>query len=176
MYKALLVLCMGLAFNITQIKTYKLSFNTAYNQFYIEDMDYSGSTGDDFWTESAYADKLATGNDVLGVGTGSYGHIKAEVILLDKANDDLNFARYDHIVEGNLKIRSGFLQVTDCPNSKVELKVKLKPGDYRVRVYSMDLAKADHGLYDGKDSYKIEIWPDAIKPRVVLKRYIELSH
>ncbi len=172
MYKALLVLYINLAFSIVPVKTYKLNFYTSYNQFYIGDKDYSGDTGAaDFWSDASFADRLATGNDVLGVGTGSYGRIRVEVCVLDKPNANLDFKRYDHVVEGNLKIRSGFMEITNCPDNEVELKVKMKPGDYRVRVYSVDLAKADTDLFEGKDSYKIEIWPDAIKPRLVLKRY-----
>lgn len=165
-------LCISFVFGAAPAKIYKLEFDTAYNQFYVGDMDYSGNTGAaDFWSEASFADRLATGNDVLGVSTGSYGHIKVQVHVLEKPNADLNFKPYDHVVEGNLKIRSGFMQITNCPDGKVELKVKLVPGDYRVRVYSIDLAKADPDLFEVKDGYKIEIWPDVLKQRVVLKRY-----
>jgi len=68
-------------------KLYKLEFDTAYNQFYIGERGNQGDTGaTGFWSEQAYHDKLAVADDVLGIGTGSYGHIKAELILLDKSS------------------------------------------------------------------------------------------
>jgi len=68
-------------------------------------------------------------------------------------------------------IKSGFIEVTDCPTNHVELRLKVKRGSYRVRVYSINLAKADNDLYNGHDSYKIEIWPAVYAERKVLKRY-----
>jgi hypothetical protein len=43
----------------------------------------------------------------------------------------------------------------DCLNRVVELEIKVKPGNYRVRVYSSNLASVVDE--DGDDFYKIEI-------------------
>jgi hypothetical protein len=51
------------------------------------------------------------------------------------------------------------------------LEVKVKPGKYRVRIYSSNLAGGDMDEVEGKDYYKIEIWPDENMERKVLKRY-----
>lgn len=58
----------------------------------------------------------------------------------------------------------------DCPNSSVELEVKVKPGNYRVRVYSSNLDTVIDD--DGDDYYKIEMWPDDNMERKVLKKYV----
>jgi hypothetical protein len=81
----------------------------------------------------------------------------------------VDYSQYDHIVEGGLNINSGILQVLDCPNSHVELEVKVTPGSYRVRIYSSNLASVEGDA--GDDYYLIEIWPDIYQVRTVLKQY-----
>jgi len=73
-------------------------------------------------------------------------------------------------VEGGLEIRSGILQVQDCLSSEVELEVKVNPGKYRVRIYSLNLDSVA-GNDEGDDHYKIEIWPDVNMERTILKQY-----
>ena len=86
---------------------YDLDFYTQYNQFYICD----GNSSSDieakyFWTKEAYKDRLAIQDDILGVGTGSYGHIKGELYILDHDNNlsIADYNKYEHIVEGGLNV------------------------------------------------------------------------
>ena len=152
---------------------YRLDFHTEYNQFYISDKTSVRATGSiNFWTTAAYKDRLAKEEGILGVGTQSYGHIKGELDILNAANNKLDTNQYDHIVEGGIKVVSGVLQVLNCPISEIELEIKLKPGTYRVRVYSSNLTNVDIDEDEGNDQYKIEIWPDTNMERKVLKRYI----
>ncbi len=149
---------------------HKLNFGTSYHQFYIRDKNSSQDTGDsNFWTEDATRSRLAVGEGILGVGLECYGPFKGELVLLDKKRDDVEYSQYDHIVEGGLNIKSGILQVLDCPNSNVELEVKVNPGSYRVRIYSLNLDSVEGDA--GDDYYIIEIWPGINTERKVLKQY-----
>jgi hypothetical protein len=166
------ILCLSFKAGEDPIAIYHLNFQTQYNQFYLYDKGSAGKTDSkNFWTQDAFADKLAMEKGILGVGIYSYGHVKGELCILMKPPQAIAYDRYDHIVEGGLEIKSGVLQVLDCPNSKVELEVKVKPGKYRVRIYSSNLAGGDMDEVEGKDYYKIEIWPDENMERKVLKRY-----
>jgi hypothetical protein len=150
---------------------YKLDFHTGYHQFYISDADSDGDTGsDNFWTKEAFRDRLAIESGVLGVGIGSYGHVKAELEILQAPDSQANFSTYDHVVEGGLSIVSGLLQIVDCPYCEVELTIAIEPGNYRVRVYSSGLGEYDADEDEGDDFYRIEIWPDDNMARSVLKR------
>jgi hypothetical protein len=51
----------------------------------------------------------------------------------------------------------------------VELEMIVKPGAYRVRVYSSNLVSVEGD--EGDDYYKIEVWPDVQMERKVLKQY-----
>ena len=146
---------------------YLLNFNTSYNQFYIYDKGSKGNTNSNsFWTNEAFNDRLAVEEGILGIGTECYGNVKAELqILKIDDNEDLSF--YDHIVEAGLEIKSGIIEVMDCPASKVELAVVVPPGFYRVRIYSSNLASIIDD--DGDDFYLIKIWPELNLQKNVLK-------
>lgn len=122
-----------------------------------------------FWTKDAHNDRLAMEQGIVGVGTESYGEIKGELEILECENNLIDTTQFDHIVEGGIEITSGILQILDCPNSDIELEVKLKPGVYRIRVYSSNLSSVIDD--EGDDYYKIEMWPNSNMERKVLKRY-----
>jgi len=149
---------------------HKLNFYTSYHQFYISDKASHQDTGDtNFWTENATHSRLAVGDGMLGVGLECYGQFKGELVLLDRMNEDIMYDQYDHIVEAGINIKSGTLQVLDCPNSNVELEVMINPGKYKARIYSLNLASVIGD--SGDDYYRIEIWPESNMERTVLKQY-----
>lgn len=151
---------------------YLLDFYTQFNQFYISDKISPKNTGDtSFWTTNALDDRLALGHDILGIGIQSYGHIRAELYILDQVNRDFEFNKYDHIVEGGLEVKSGTLQIINCPINQIELEINIAPGRYRVRIYSSNLKNTDIDEDEGDDYYKIEMWPDTSTDRIVLKHY-----
>jgi hypothetical protein len=173
-----IIVCIFSSFNRTfnpiPIK-YKLDFRTQFNQFYICDKGSPQNTGSsNFWSTDAYNDRLALDDGILGVGIQSYGHVKGELYILKTVNNHFEPKLYNHIVEGGLEIKSGKLQVLDCPNSTLILEIKLNPGKYRVRIYSWGFDKTDIDEDEGTDYYKVEIWPDNNMKREVLKRYNRL--
>ncbi|QHS57691.1 hypothetical protein GWR56_19870 [Mucilaginibacter sp. 14171R-50] len=160
----------GAAFVILETMKHQIDFYTSYNQFYITDKDAGGATNSDkFWTTEAFTERLAVEDGILGVGVECYGPVKGEVYLLNSSNDTTILDEYDHIVEAGIEIKSGVIQIMDCPNSNVELELRVEIGLYRVRIYSCNLASVDGD--EGEDYYKIEIWPDAKMERKVLKQY-----
>lgn len=150
----------------------KLEFRTAYHQFYILDKGTTGDTGaDDFWSESAFSNRLAVTNGLLAISTASYGRIQLEITLSKTPKELLDTTKFDHIVEGGLVVQSGSIEIADCPNQAIEMTIHVVPGSYRVRVYSTNLS----GVFDddGDDYYHIEIWPDNNLKVKVLKQYDE---
>lgn len=150
--------------------SFSLDFYTSHHQFYICDKGSSGDTASDgFWTEDAFNDRLAIEDGILGIGTECYGPIRGEVIILNAKNESIDSDLYDHIVEGGIEIKSGMVQILDCPSSEIQLELSVKPGFYRTRIYSINLPSVDGD--EGEDFYKIEIWPDSEMARTVLKSY-----
>lgn len=152
---------------------FDLNFTTEYGQFYINDINASGDTGsDDFWSNQAFEDKLAVEKEILGISIANdEGIVNCELEILDSKSLISDFSEFDHVVEASIEIKSGSLQVNDCPFSEVILETKIENGNYRARVYSGNLESAYSE--ERNDYYKIEIWKEAFSDRHVLKRYIE---
>ena len=144
----------------------KLDFYTSYRQFSLIDKNSPGAIdSDQFWTEEAFQRRLAIEDGILGVGTECYGPVKGEIEFLDTPPREREFDKYDHVVEGDLQVKSGVLQIIDCPTSTVEFERAIEPGNYRVRVYSMNLDSVN-GEDEGDDYYRLEIWkgiPEGVK-------------
>lgn len=153
----------------------QFKFRTQYNQFYIQDKDPIGNTSDsDFWSEEAYLYRLATTNELLGIGTQSYGYIKGEIELIKERPDNVDFELYDHIVEAGIEIKGGEIQIMDCPTNNVEIKIKVENGKYRVRIYSLNLGSVlepDLANDTDDDYYRIEVWSDENMELKILKQY-----
>lgn len=150
--------------------SFELDFYTSHCQFYIYDKNAPGDTASsNFWSDEAYTDRLAIEDGILGVGTECYGPVKGDLDILLSAPSNLNFDDYDHVVEAGLDVKSGIIQILNCPSSEVIIEYKVSPGIYRARVYSSNLASVDGD--EGDDFYKIEIWPGNSMERKVLKRY-----
>lgn len=150
---------------------YNLDFFTQYGQFYVVDRDADDDKdGVDFWNEIAFENRLGIDEGVLGIRIeNDECKAKVEVAILESRSSHIDFTEADHVVEGPLKITSGFLQIQDCPSSAVELEVRLDPGNYRCRIYSFDLDKAYQD--EPEDHYKIEIWKDGYDAVKVLKQW-----
>lgn len=167
--------CMHHRKQIMEKKYFK--FYTDYHQFYLEDSD-DESKGDagssDFWSEEAFKERLALANGIIGVGVESSGNdIKGEIEILEKPVN-IDYSKYDHIVEAGINIESGKLEIFNCPDHHLELSVKVAPGKYRVRTYSLNLAsvkETDMAHETDNDYYRIELWPSDDMERKVLKQY-----
>jgi len=181
LHRTLLFLCLAvltvlLSFKDRPYARYKLDFFTSENQFYLCDSAFTGETGDtSFWTPAAYADRLATSKDkdIVGIGIESFGHVKAQLDVLDAASREKDFKKYDHVVEAGIRISSGILEVLDFPDHKIQLKAIVTPGYYRIRVYSYDLRNINSEADEGTDHYKIELWSSNNFERKVLKRFVK---
>jgi len=157
----------------TDLMKYKLDFHTAYNQFYLTSDNGDKSLQDASWSEESFNDRLDIKENLLTIYTGSYGHIRGELTVLQKPNNDFVYSEYSHIVEGGIAVDSGELKFLDCPTSTVAMSLRVKPGSYKVRIYMSNLIDTDED--ESTDYYKIEIWPDSATRKVVLKEHFRIK-
>jgi len=150
---------------------HKLSFFSQYGQFYIADKDAHADTGSkDFWNNEAFHNRLAVDDGILGVSIENDEAVaNVEIELLPFKPEEKDLSRFDHIVEESLLIRSGKLQILDCPNSQVEFELNLEPDWYRVRVSSANLTKAYQEIPE--DKYNIKIWRESCSKIKVVKKW-----
>lgn len=146
----------------------RLNFSTSYHQFYISDKDSPMATdSENFWTDEAHQNKFATENRIVGIGTSCYGPVKCEINIVNKEPEIKFINEADHIVEGDLLIKSGTLEISDCPDGTIVFSKNIDPNNYRVRVYSFDLATVVGD--EGDDYYLIEVFPSKKKGVHVIK-------
>jgi len=153
---------------------HKFDFYTQYSTFYLtsDNGKKALTPGMLTWSKEEYKERLMEVENTLIVTTGSYGHIRGVIRLLNNNQSvEVDYDKYDHIVETQLKVRSGKLQILDCPTSHIEFEKKIPPGVYGVRVYSSGLSTSDFSEEEGNDRYLIEVWPDNTVKRKVLKQY-----
>jgi hypothetical protein len=141
----------------------------SHHQFYVEDGERPGDTGDaSFWTKAAVADLLAVVPGTVGVGTGSYGHVRVITEIHD-GEPPLSLAVWDHVAEASLAVRGSTLRVIGCLEETGE-EFSVAPGTYRVRCCYENL---DEGVESGEgpDWYVVQVWPAPAAPQRVLKRW-----
>jgi hypothetical protein len=150
---------------------HKYRFRTAYSQFYLADKESPAATdSNSFWTEEAFADKLAVEEGILGICTGTYSYVKCELSFSTHRPSESRFDGCDQVVEASLELNSGVLQLLDCPDSTVIASFLLPIGCYRVRIITTGLESIVDEECEANDRYLVELWPEPLAPREVLKR------
>jgi hypothetical protein len=152
----------------------EIRLDASHHQFYVQDSTPRGSSGDaDFWDEDAYDDRLATGDGLVAIGTGTYGIVKVRAELHPK-KPSLDLAQWDHVTECSLKVESTRVLIMGCLSTS-GLFFNVTPGVYRVRACHANLAESEDearntGLSEFRDWYVIQFWPAKSAKRKVLKR------
>ena len=152
---------------------YKFDVHTMYSTIFLSSDNIKESLKPDNLAISLDQNKhrLVAVPNTLIITTGSYGHIRGELKFLEKKNDNVDYDKYEHIVEAGLEVQTGKLQIINCPFSNSEFEIDIKPGVYGVRVYSSGLSNSNFDEQEGNDRYLIEIWPDHKINTKVLKQY-----
>lgn len=150
-------------------RSYQLTVYAGYHQFYLSSDEESliGSGADSFWTGENIRKLLATGPGLVGIGTATYGDVPV-AIHLGIAGPPEDLGGWDHVAETSIDLSSGMLHVTGCPDGPAGL-INVKPGIYRVRVYSGNLESVVDE--QGEDYYRIVLWNDKPGPPRVLKQW-----
>jgi hypothetical protein len=150
--------------------TYQFDFLTEYGQFYLCDKTSPMQTdSESFWTTQALEDNLAIEEGIIGIASEGHGRVEGELTILDSASEVTLSKVCDHVVEGSIAVPSGVVQLVNCPDSAVQLEFVVEPGEYRVRVYTIDFAVPTGDDYYG--IYSIEMWQQDFSERRVLKKY-----
>jgi hypothetical protein len=151
---------------------YKLNFQTDYGQFYLTnsiDINLKDEYGTKEWFDEALKTHIGFHENELIIFTLSTNRIKGEINVLAKENTNINFDKFDHIVESNINLNSCVLEVNSWFRNFTVKKIILRSGKYRVRVYISNLYTERDSNENGKYYYTIEVWPDTTEGIKVLK-------
>ena len=146
----------------------------SHHQFYVMDSDYRGDSADpSFWSKESFDRRLAIGDGMLGIGTGTYGFVTVRAEE-HRAEPPLDLAAWDHVTECSLELKTEFLLIMGCLADS-GLFFKMSPGTYRVRVCHANLAESEQevlGEWEGDfgDWYLVQFWPGPHDETRVLKQ------
>jgi hypothetical protein len=151
---------------MTQIHSFKLFAD--YHQFYIQDETSAGDLSD-AWTPEAVDRLLALAPGIVGVGTVRNMFVPVDVAILTRPPaDDLD--PWDRVNECSVEFTSGRAVIAGCTDYLPDAaRIDVAPGLYRARIYYGALdSVSDDGL-DGRDHYRIALWPGGQGPLLQLK-------
>src|SRR4051794_39956223 len=139
-----------------------------YHQFYLQDEQATGDLSD-AWTDEAVNHLLALAPGVIGVGTVCNTDVPVEVEVVAAAPRDDPTA-WDRINECSINVPSGRIVIAGCtdyfPNAA---RLEVVPGAYRARIYYAGLNTLSEDGLEGRDRYRIVLWPAPIASIVSIK-------
>jgi hypothetical protein len=148
---------------------HKFSIFADYFQFYLEDENTETDTSV-IWTEQTVNDLLAVSPGFVAIGTVRNMEVPVEVEVIASEPTE-NLEQWDHVTECSVSVSSKRLAIFGCTDYREDaVRIEIKPGNYRVRVYYGDLDTLSLNGLDGDDHYKIVIWPGEDLPTCVVKR------
>ncbi len=139
-----------------------------YFQFYLWDEERSPEAPTDYSDEDVKR-RLKTGPHVVVVSPVRNMTVPVTVEVHDR-EPGFDAAAWDHIAECSLDIPSGKLQVHECTGGSVA-RFTVSPGVYRVRGFYGALDSLDESGLEGKDHYKVVLWPAPAGSLRVLKQW-----
>jgi len=144
-------------------------------QFYLQDESCPNDDPGGLWTREALDRLLAVGSGIVMVGTVRNMTVPVTIEIREtEPDDDLN--KWDQVNECLLDVPSGRIVVAGCTDYFPDAaRITVSPGSYRVRLYYGNLdALSEDGL-EGRDVYRVAIWPDDahVAVRVIKQRKIE---
>ena len=139
-----------------------------YNQFYVWDAG-KNPVAPEAWSEEDIASRAKVVEHVLVVCPVRNTTVPVRITLLLE-EPQLDLSSYDHAVRASVALPTGQLQVHECTGGEV-LSWKVAPGTYRALVLIVGLGSLSSDGLQGKDTYRVALWPGDSVPLQVLKQW-----
>lgn len=152
------------------MQTHRVDLFADYFQFYVQDELADGNLSDS-WTKKAVQRLLALAPGTIGVGTVRNMSVSV-VVQVRKSEPKKNLRPWDHVTECSIDVPSGRLVVAGCTDYFPDAaRIEVEPGCYRARVFYGDLDTLSANGLEGKDHYKLVLWPASRDKVAVLKEW-----
>jgi hypothetical protein len=152
----------------------EIRLDASHWQFWVQDSE-PGSAADEatFWTDEAFNNRLAVGDGVMAVETGTYDTVKV-CVEQHHSKPSVNLTDWDHVTERGLEVRTEFILIKGCL-SQSGLFFRVQPRHYRVRACHANLRESEREVpksWTGefRDWYLVQFWPGKLSRAKVLKR------
>jgi|SRR5947209_16165957 len=145
--------------------------NPDHFQFYLEAED-ADPDFESLWDQRKIAEALAAGYGIIAVRTARYdGETEVALELADSRPAD-SLDEWDKVMECSIQVESGAVLLS-APEDGLyeETRTPVPPGIYRALVYygNLDLAPDGGAELEGRDYYRIVLWPGPPIPLRTIK-------
>ena len=139
-----------------------------YYQFYVQDGEVFPDAPTE-WSDADIENRVKVAESVVVVCPVRNMQVPVEVEVLT-SEPSVDLANFDHAASCSLALPSGRLQVHECTGGE-RLSLSVAPGVYSVLVLFSQLGSlSDDGL-EGKDRYRVLLWPGIEKGLSVVKAW-----
>jgi hypothetical protein len=129
-------------------------------QFYIQDEN-ADVEWSDSWTPEAISRMLAIAPGMVMIGTARNTTVPV-TLEIHSLEPDLETIGWDRIVDCDLAVVSDRIVVAGCTDYLPDAaRIAVATGHYRVRVSYAGLEELSEDGLDGKDRYRVQLWPGA---------------
>jgi len=77
---------------------------------------------------------------------------------------------WDHVAECSIDLPTGQLDVEECTGGTA-FSIQVAPGTYRLRALFSDLDSLSEDGFDGKDRYRLVLWPGTAVPLSIVRQW-----
>jgi hypothetical protein len=141
-----------------------------YNQFYVQDGGVN-PPAPEHWTDEDIANRSKVAESVVVVCPLRNMTVPVEVALND-SEPSPGLVAPDHVVECSLSLPTGHLQLHECTGGPI-LNWEIASGTYRVRLSYFGLSTITANGLDGRDFYKVELWPGQFQELSVTRSWAQ---
>jgi len=149
----------------------KLSVFADYHQFYVWDPELCDSHAPEEWTDQDVADRAKIETGVVVICPVRNMDVPVEVSIW-ACEPSVHFAEWQHVVVCPLSVSSGTIQVHECTGEALA-EFSVAAGDYTLRCLFSGLDTLSENGLEGRDRYRVQIWPAHTPGLTVMKRWEE---
>ncbi|MDX1962389.1 MAG: competence protein ComJ [Pirellulales bacterium] len=139
-----------------------------YHQFYLADGGMKWEIPID-WTDKDIQNGALVTDSVIAVSPARNMTVPVDIELYDQPQE-IDLQNVDHAFTCSLELPTGHLQVQECAGPE-RCYLTVPNGIYTVHVLFSKLAEISEDGLEGKDQYKILLWPGSRQPLNVLKQW-----
>lgn len=139
-----------------------------YHQFYVQDGGVSPDAPT-VWSEEDVARRVKVAANVVVVCPVRNMSVPVEVEVAT-AEPSVDLGAFDHVAQCSLSLPTGYLQLHECTGGEL-LRLSVAPGTYSVLVLFSALGSLDESGLEGRDSYRVVLWPGDDRPLSVVKAW-----
>jgi hypothetical protein len=141
-----------------------------YHQFYVQDGGVNPDAPTE-WSEEDVARRVKVAANLVVVCPVRNMSVPVEVEVVT-AEPAVDLGAFDHVAKCSLSLPTGYLQLHECTGGEL-LRLSVAPGTYSVLVLFSALGSLDDSGLEGRDSYRVVLWPGSDQPLSVVKAWVE---